>query len=328
VPVPTPTPLPGHPVISSLSNPVLVGANFTINGRGFTKGSVVNFFVATSKGPVNKGPLTPITHSATQLVVPVPPTITQGDGFVSVVVINTDHSFVASNAGYALLQGSAAAGLPSVTGLNGKGLAATSKDPNFATANVETTLLQDDPVIISGTGFDVANGVAVDVFCACKGGKLPTMFLNTGNPNLKSTSITFTLPASTPTGPGSIEVSNAGSGHAYTTKSSAVSVPIGARILVTKVTQSGSLLTVDGTGFSTLTVINFFNSQKGGTVNLGGLTAAGAAKIPIKLISSTRFTITEPKGAMPGPSFVQALNPPFVPFTSSGNDPCGAFPLK
>ena len=75
-------------------------------------------------------------------------------------------------------------------------------------------------------------------------------------------------------------------------------------------------------------MINFFNSQKGATVNLGGLTAAGAAKIPIKLINSTRFTFTEPKGATPGPAFVQALNPPFVPFISRSNDPCGAFTLK
>ena len=153
------------------------------------------------------------------------------------------------------------------------------------------------------------------------------MFLNTGNPNLKSNSITFILPAVTPTGPGSIEVSNAGSGHSYATKSAAVSVPIGARILVTKVTQAGTTLTVDGAGFSSLTVINFFNAQKGGVVNLGGLTAAGAAKIPIKLVSSTRFTFTIPAGAVAGPAFVQALNPPFVPFTSSGNDPCGALTL-
>ncbi len=133
-------------------------------------------------------------------------------------------------------------------------------------------------MVINGSGFDVKNGVAVDVFCACVGGKLPTMFLNTGNPNLKSNSITFTLPASTPTGPGSIVVSNAGSGHTYAAKSDAVSVPIGARIIVTNVTQSASTLTVDGAGFSSLTVINFFNAQKGGVVNLGGLTAAGAAE--------------------------------------------------
>ncbi len=138
MPVPTPTPLPGHPVITGLTNPVLVGTEFTINGRGFTKKPLVNFFVATAKGPVNEGPLTPSSISATKLVVPVPATASQGDGFVSVQVVNTDSGFLASNLGYALLQGSAAAGLPSITGLNGHGLAATSKDPNFATINIET----------------------------------------------------------------------------------------------------------------------------------------------------------------------------------------------
>jgi hypothetical protein len=284
--------------------------------------------VATAKGPVNEGPLTPSSISATQLVVPVPATASQGDGFVSVEVINTDRGFTVSNLGYALLQGFAGAGLPSITGLNGHGLAATSTDPNFATANVETTLTQGDDVVINGTGFDVANGVAVDVFCACPGGKLATMFLNTGNPNLKPGSVTFMLPASTPTGPGSIEVSNAGSGHSYAAKSDAVSVPIGARINVLGVTQSGDTLTVKGTGFSTLTVINFFNQQAGGVVNLGGLKADGTAKIPLTVLSSTRFTFIKPPGAVAGLAFVQALNPPFVPFTSSGNDPCGAFPLK
>jgi len=75
-------------------------------------------------------------------------------------------------------------------------------------------------------------------------------------------------------------------------------------------------------------VINFFNAQKGGVVNLGGLKGGGSPKIPLTPVSSTRFTFIKPAGAMPGPSFVQALNPSFVPFTSSGNDPCGAFALK
>ena len=105
-------------------------------------------------------------------------------------------------------------------------------------------------------------------------------------------------------------------------------MPLGARINVTKVTQSGATITVEGTGFSTLTVINLFNTQAGKTVNLGGLNHAGAAKIALTLIGSTRFTFTLPAGAVAGPAFIQALNPPFLPFTSSGNDPCGAFTLK
>ena len=170
-------------------------------------------------------------------MVPVPSTIALGQGFVSVVVVNTDAGFVQSNPGFALLQGSAAAGLPSITGLDGHPLAATSLDPDFAAANVETTLLQGSSVVINGTGFDTVHGAAVDVFCACTGGKLPTTFLAHGNPNLKSNSITFTLPPTTPTGPGSIIVSNA-AGGSYSAKSNAVSVPLGARINVISESRS------------------------------------------------------------------------------------------
>ncbi len=48
MPVPTPTPLPGHPRIKTVQSPVLAGASFLITGSGFTKGSEVNFFVSTS----------------------------------------------------------------------------------------------------------------------------------------------------------------------------------------------------------------------------------------------------------------------------------------
>jgi hypothetical protein len=63
-------------------------------------------------------------------------------------------------------------------------------------------------------------------------------------------------------------------------------------------------------------------------VNLGGFSPRGKPNIPLTLVNSTRFTLTKPAAAEAGAAFVQALNPPFVPFTSSGNDPCGAFALK
>ena len=327
-PTPAPTPKPGTPFIESVESPIMAGASFTINGRGFTKGSVVNFFVSTPAGPIKEGPLKPDASStATQLVVPTPATITLGEGFVAVVVINTDKGFVDSNPGFALLQGSAAAGLPSITGLDSHSLAATSLDPDYAVDNVETTLLQGSSVVINGNGFDTVHDAAVDVFCACPGGKLPTTFLAPGNPNLKSTSITFTLPATTPTGPGSIIVSNS-NGGTFSAKSNAVSVPLGQVISVTSVSQTGSTITVDGTGFSTLTVINLFNAQAGGVVNLGGLAADGTSKIPLTLASSDKFTFTRPTGAVAGAAYVQAINPPFVPYTSSGTDLGGGFTLK
>jgi hypothetical protein len=38
-------------------------------------------------------------------------------------------------------------------------------------------------------------------------------------------------------------------------------------------------------------------------------------------VNDTRFTFKVAAGAVPGPSYVQALNPPFVPLTSSGTGP-------
>jgi hypothetical protein len=107
-----------------------------------------------------------------------------------------------------------------------------------------------------------------------------------------------------------------------------VSVPIGAQISVKLVTQLGGIITVNGTGFSKLTVINLFNTQGATVENLGGLGAGGKPKIILTVASDTKFTFSRPAGAVAGPSYVQALNPPFVPFSSSGTAPGGAFPLK
>ncbi len=106
-----------------------------------------------------------------------------------------------------------------------------------------------------------------------------------------------------------------------------MSAPIGAQISVTSVIQAGSTILVNGSGFSSLTVINFFNKQGGGAPNLGGLNPAGAPRIPLSIVDAKTFTFGKPAGAVAGPSYVQALNPPFVPFTSSGNGPGGAFNL-
>jgi len=310
-----------------------VGASFKIGGSHFTQGSVVNFFVATATGPFNAGPLMPAFESPTALTVKVPVTTKLGQGFAEVQVVNTDRGFAASNLAPALLQGSAAAGIPSLTSINGAGLAPTSRDPNFATNNVNTVVAQGSTVKLGGTGFDTAHGVAVDLFCACPGsGKVGPFFLNPGNPGLSSTSVTFPLPASGPdapaTGPGSFVVSNNGADGKFSRKSNAVAVPIGQQIKVASVTQTLSTITVNGTGFSKLTVINLFNTQGAKLVNLGGLKPGGAPKIPLAFVNQNKFTFTKPAGAAPGASYVQALNPPFVPFSSSGSDPGGSFTLK
>ena len=326
---PTVTPTPTAPVIVSIPPTILVGGTFVINGKGFTPGSVVNFFVATSAGTVNPGPFTPTVKTAIALTVDVPATTMLGAGFVGVQVVNKDQGFLKSGMKFALLQGAPGSGIPSITKINGVGLAPIN--PMFPTNNVPTVVPQGAVVTVGGAGFDITHGAAVDVFCACPGGKVGPFFLNPGNSGLSAAQIKFTLPAkglpnSPATGPGSFVVSNAGAGKTYSKKSNAVSAPIGAKISVLSVSQAGSIITVHGTGFSTLTVINFFNKQGAMVVNLGGL-IAGIPKIHLTFVNDTTFTFTKPAGSVAGPSYVQALNPPFVPFTSSGNDPGGAFTL-
>lgn len=281
---------------------------------------------------MNFGPFTPSSFSTTTLIVPVPATISLGQGVVSVQVVNTDQGFVSSNSVNTQLFGSPSAGFPNLMAINSVGLAANSIEPSFAVDNVETVVPLGKTVQLGGNGFDTTNGVAVDLFCACPGGKVGPFFLNPGNPGLHPTLLSLLVPATGPNtpavGPGSFVISNAGSTGSFAKKSNAVSVPIGEQISVLSVVQTGTLITVNGNGFSTLTVINLFNVQGTRSVNLGGLKPDGAPKIPLTLISPNRFTFTRPADAVPGPAYVQALNPPFVPFTSSGNDPGGSFTIK
>jgi hypothetical protein len=326
------TPIMSGPFIKSIPETISAGGSFEINGLRFSRGSVVNFFVNTSTGAVNFGPLTPSAFSATVLVVPVPSTISLGQGVVTVAVINTDQNFATSNLVTAQLFGDPAFGFPNLTGINGVGLAATSTDPSFATDNVEAIVPRGQVVILAGNGFDTVNGVAVDLFCACAGGKVGPFFINPGNPGLGADSISFMLPAmgtnAPVTGPGSFVVSNKGSAGTYAKRSNAISVPIGQRLMVASVSQGDSTITVLGSGFSTLTVINLFNTQGTTVVNLGGLLPGGQPGIPLAVIDSTQFTFTRPAAAVPGSTYVQALNPPFVPFTTSDSDPGGQFAIK
>ena len=333
-PTPIATPTPAPPIILSVPRIILAGSDFVINGAHFSHGSAVNFFVATASGPFNAGPLIPSSKSSNQLTVTVPDTVALGQGFVAVQVINTNAGFEASNVAYALLQGSPAAGLPTIQSINGVSLdTTTSSNPSYATNNVKAVVSQGSTVRLGGTGFDTVNGVAIDLFCGCPGGKVGPFLLAPGNAGLTSTLISFALPpvgmpGSPSTGPGSFVVSNAGPSGTYNKKSNAVSAPIGQMISVTSVTQVGPIITVNGTGFSILTAINLFNAQNGGTVNLGGLGAGGVAKISLTLVGSDQFTFIRPAGAVAGAAYAQAVNPPFVPFTSSGSDPGGAFILK
>ncbi len=303
-----------------------------IEGSGFSGAAKINFFVSTAAGIVNYGPLTPAAVTPTSLSVGVPASVSLGNGVGAFQVVDTDQNYAASNIVTAQLAGSAAAGIPTITAINGVPLASDSVNPNYAVDNVETVVAPGSEVTLQGSGFDTVNGVAVDIFCACLGGKVGPFFINAGDPGLTAASISLILPASgpdaVPVGPAAFQVSNRGADGLYSEKSNAVSVPIGSRVHVMSVTQTGSTLVVDGTGFSTLTAINFYNVQSGKVVNLGGVSADGAPAIALTLVSDTEFRFAIPPAAVPGPAYVQAINPPFLPFTSSGNDPGGAFILS
>ena len=60
-------------------------------------------------------------------------------------------------------------------------------------------------------------------------------------------------------------------------------------------------------------------------INFGGLNPDGSPKAPVSLASSTQLSFFLPTGMSPGASYIQAINPPFLPFTSSGTGPGGAF---
>jgi hypothetical protein len=108
-------------------------------------------------------------------------------------------------------------------------------------------------------------------------------------------------------------------------QSNSVSAVMGAQPTISSVFVSGSEVQVFGTGFSCLSVINLFNLQGSTAVNLGGLTGGGQRVVPLQFISSMELRFIVPVGAQAGPAFVEVLNPPYIPYSSSGNDPQGAF---
>jgi hypothetical protein len=83
------------------------------------------------------------------------------------------------------------------------------------------------------------------------------------------------------------------------------------------VSVSDDVVTVLGTGFSPLSVINLFNRQGTMVVNLGGFNESREPNIPLTLIASTELRFTRPAAAQAGLAFVQVLNPPFIPFSST-----------
>ena len=302
--------------LDPLPAPIVVGSSHTLTGSGFTPGSVVVMFVATGVGPVMFGPFTPTARTATSLTWLPPATIPLGQGYASVVVVNTDQNYVQSNPQGQLLRGAASANIPTILAING--VACRAPDPGTPIANVETAIVPGSTVTLDGTGF---NAALVSLFSATRNhGPLTPL------PGASATTLRVIVPGDVPTGPGAFQVVN--SPYVGNVGSNAVSVPLGARVSITAVTQSNATVFVDGTGFSSRSVVGLFNLQGASVVNLGGFNPDGSPRIPLSVTSSTRLSFTVPATAVPGPAYVQVLNPPFIAYSSSGSDPAGAFTLR
>ncbi|MEO1996869.1 MAG: hypothetical protein ABGZ17_16510, partial [Planctomycetaceae bacterium] len=228
---------------------------------------------------------------------------------------NTDQNFIESNSVYGLLGGSASAGYPQIFAVNDVGLGAVSL--GVPLNYVETAVIAGEIVTLDGSGFDQP---VVDLFTSA--GKIGPLTPLAGG---TATKISVQLPNVVATGAGALRVVNTGRNFRA---SNAVSVSIGAAIRVDSVTQDGNVVTVNGAGFSTGTVINLFNKTVSGTQNLGGFNSGGVANVPLTLVSDERFTFLVPPGTVSGPAYIRALNSPFISFSSSGSSPGGAFTIS
>jgi hypothetical protein len=186
-----------------------------------------------------------------------------------------------------------------------------------------------EPIVLGGHGFDTTNGIAIGLLCACQDGQVGPLFFNRGNPSFDGTRIILKLPRSgsgaPAVGSGMIQVRNKGADGNFSKASDGVWISIGAPIQVRRVYQSGALLTVEGTGFSTATVVNLYCGGPLG--NFGGFDAAGKPMLHLEIEGDSKLRFTAPSRAKAGKCYLEALNPPFLPFSSSYNDPGGSFIL-
>jgi trypsin len=311
------TMLPPAPVVPSLDpidGEIVAGATNELTGSGFTAGSLVKVFVATSGGTLSQGPFAPTAWTPTSLAWDAPSSMPLGNGFVTLQIVNTDQEYTESEVRGAPLFGNPALGIPSILSVDAVALGPS--EPSIPTANVETVVAQGNTVTIGGLAF---SNPLVNLFTAA--GNVGPL---TPLPGASAESFQIQIPPQTVTGPGSLQVVNAP--YVGDVVSNAVSVPIGEALDITSITSDGATVTVSGAGFCDLTVINFFASAAGGLQNFGGLDG-NSARIPLTVFSENEFSFTVPTGALPGAAYVTALNPPFIPFSSTADDPDGAFTL-
>ena len=309
------------------SLPLRAGGPITLTGANITPGTVLKVFVGTATGGFDAYPDGLVPESTTETSwsgalsfpwpIAPPDSISLGQGFASLVLVRTDQGYDTSNAVGAVLLGNEALlpKVPSITKLGGLDLSPSSADPSIHVANVEGLLTPGGTLSVAGSGF---SSPLVNLYTSIGnlGPLTPTSFT--------ATSIDVAVPANAKIGPGSLQVVNQPSFRI----SNAVSIPIGEAVTVSSVTVNGNTIDVTGSGFNDdLTVINFFAARNGQLQNLGGLAENGVPRIVLNVTSSTHLAFQRPPAVDAGNAFVEAINPPYIPFTSSGAGASGAVVL-
>ena len=292
---------------------IRLGERNFVTGAGFSAGTVIMMYVAGPSGVTAYGPYTPDFISDSSLEFSPPVSVALGNGFASLVAINTDQGYAASSPACVNLLGPTTGSPPSIGWIDDIPL----EDPDCAVpfAYIPVALPAGAPFTVSGDGFDQPRA---------------SLFTSAGNLGPLDAAggwleylATFTTPANAPIGPASVQVVSAP--YTGNAASNAVLVAVGEAIGIDAVSVNGGIITVTGRGFSPDAVLNLFNAQGGSVVNLGGLTSGGAPLIPLTSVTPTSFQFQRPAGALAGKAFVEVLNPPFIPVTSTRNDPDGAF---
>ena len=302
-----------------------VGAPLVITGAEITPGTVARVFINTAQGPRDVTPnglpptsTTPVRwEGALPWPWPVAPPhdYDMGVGFLSVHLVRTDRGYDRSNDVTRVLTGNAAFGVPGLRGLDTL-VSPTSWDPHVAIPNVER-VYPPGGLTYAGGILPHPTATVVNVFgangnCAPAGGVIPT--------NLGADWLAFVVPADCPVGPGAFQLVDTTTGRA----SNIVSAPLGEPVDVSSVAISGTGVAVTGTGFNRTTVVNLFaRDAAGALVNFGGSDAAGHPRIAVAVIDSHTLAFDLPVGTRSGACFVEALNPPFIEFTSSQSRPPG-----
>lgn len=297
---------------------VRVGSQVTFTGSGITPATRLHLELATSAGFLDVLPEGLVASNTTETswtgTVPaswpsgVVPSDTLGQGYAAATLVRTDADDDVSNVQGVVLAGNPSLAVPTITGLGGVPLARSSWDERYRVANVEKVVETGKTLTIQGDGFGSAATTRVNLFHT--GGNCGPLTPSSATP----TQLEVSIPAkSCVVGPGSIQVVNDVSHRA----SSAISVPLGAKLALASATVNGTTVTLKGAGFSSRTVLNLFAAVGGTVVNVGGLDETAAPRIPLTFVSATELRFTAPGNVDPGPADVELLNPPFLPYTTS-----------